>query len=296
MTALDFQTWVQTYKPILNPNVQTSYFDGYYIQSVGEVEQAIEMADLLNEDNVWTIGKDDEGNAALLSGLYEYAEGETLGYVICRVAEQGDLAANFPEDHVVWNNQFLLQVDNASGKYRFGDYGKRALVSESNLPYVSAYSEDGGPLVAPQGQEKLIALYDDWVERYDVVCCVESEQDEEYGREQVRFLIEEVDAHFVWSEDLVHNDQSITHVTRGNAGDVGDLVNGVFPVGNQDRAFFLARNPWRKNLVDEVYTRVQYGCSDCNPEATFENDENEDCESCYGTGTMLLDCKTGEFH
>lgn len=294
MTQFDFQTWVETYKPILNPFMQTSYFDGYFIATLKEVENYLESQVVLGVDNVWSIAKSSEKTGQILSGLYEEAEGEIFGYFVCQVPEANDKITSFPTDHRLWNQTVIFQLDDASGKWRFGNYGKRKLVLPSELGDFSPYAEDGGPLEYPHGQNELKEIFDDWRERYDVVCHIEPSQESEFGKESVRFLIEEVDPHFVWSEDLVHSDQALTYVTRGNAGDIGNLDDGIYPIDNPDRTFYLARNPWQKNLIEQVYTLIPYGCSECNRDGKFENEDIDECESCYGSGVMLFDCKTGE--
>jgi hypothetical protein len=76
---MDYDVWVETYKPILNHIDTNASFDGMMFETYGEEVEFVKATD---EDRIWMYGDGDDGGTYIWSG---WGFVNRLGYFITEV-------------------------------------------------------------------------------------------------------------------------------------------------------------------------------------------------------------------
>lgn len=88
---MNFDTWLETYKPVTNSMVEGAAFDGYMFETYGEELESVKQHP---ENFIWTI-RDEDGGTYITAG---YGFVNRLGYLISSVPwASGVEYAHIPE-------------------------------------------------------------------------------------------------------------------------------------------------------------------------------------------------------
>ena len=103
---ITFENFEETYKPIKNPFVQDSSYDGYMFETYG-----VELTHVREQDNknIWTIVDCDNEETWIIPGYHVV---NRLGYILCNIPWES-------EDIQVNDNEIISDLDAAKYCYDF---------------------------------------------------------------------------------------------------------------------------------------------------------------------------------